>query len=73
MLLPHASLGRDGRILGHEGVGTMAEVESAVKGLKVGDRVIISYVSACGSCAYNRLEMSRRFGATDTVHNGVDD
>ena len=42
----------DGRILGHEGVGTITEVGSAVKGLKVGDRVIISCVSACGSCAY---------------------
>jgi len=42
----------DGRILGHEGVGTITEAGSAVKGLKVGDRVIISCVSACGSCAY---------------------
>lgn len=42
----------DGRILGHEGVGTIAEVGSAVQGLKVGDRVIISCISACGSCAY---------------------
>jgi alcohol dehydrogenase len=42
----------DGRILGHEGVGTITEVGSAVKGLKAGDRVIISCISACGSCAY---------------------
>lgn len=42
----------DGRILGHEGVGTTTEVGSAVKGLKVGDRVIISCITACGSCAY---------------------
>ncbi len=42
----------DGRILGHEGVGTITEVGAAVKSLKVGDRVIISCVSACGSCAY---------------------
>ena len=41
-----------GRILGHEGVGTIQEVGSAVKGLKVGDRVIISCITACGSCAY---------------------
>ncbi len=41
-----------GRILGHEGVGTITEVGSAVKGMKVGDRVIISAVSACGSCSY---------------------
>lgn len=42
----------DGRILGHEGVGTITEVGSAVKGLEVGDRVIISCISACGSCSY---------------------
>lgn len=42
----------DGRILGHEGVGTITEVGSAVKGLEVGDRVIISCISSCGSCSY---------------------
>lgn len=42
----------DGRILGHEGVGTITEVGSSVNRLAVGDRVIISCVSACGSCAY---------------------
>jgi alcohol dehydrogenase len=42
----------DGRILGHEGVGTVTEVGSAVKGLRVGDRAIISCISSCGSCAY---------------------
>src|SRR6476660_4606662 len=29
-----------GRILGHEGVGTITEIGSSVTGLKVGDRVI---------------------------------
>ena len=42
----------DGRILGHEGVGTITELGSAVKGLAVGDRVIISCISPCGSCSY---------------------
>ncbi|WP_341360330.1 zinc-dependent alcohol dehydrogenase family protein [Georgenia sp. M64] len=42
----------DGRILGHEGVGTITEVGAAVTTLKVGDRVIISCISACGSCSY---------------------
>ena len=42
----------DGRILGHEGVGTITEVGAAVKGLKVGDRVIVSCISSCGSCSY---------------------
>jgi len=41
-----------GRILGHEGVGTVTEVGSGVTSLKVGDRVIISCISSCGSCSY---------------------
>ena len=41
----------DGRILGHEGVGTITEVGSAVNKLAVGDRVIISCITACGSCS----------------------
>jgi alcohol dehydrogenase len=44
----------EGRILGHEGVGTVLEVGSAVRNLKVGDRVIISCVSSCGVCIYCR-------------------
>jgi alcohol dehydrogenase len=42
----------DGRILGHEGVGTITEVGSAVGKLAVGDRVIISCITSCGSCSY---------------------
>jgi len=42
----------DGRILGHEGVGTITEVGSAVSRLTVGDRVIISCITSCGSCSY---------------------
>jgi alcohol dehydrogenase len=44
----------EGRILGHEGIGTVLEVGSAVSTFKVGDRVIISCVSACGVCSYCR-------------------
>jgi alcohol dehydrogenase len=42
----------DGRILGHEGVGTITEIGSAVSTLAVGDRVIICCISACGACSY---------------------
>lgn len=41
-----------GRILGHEGVGIITEVGSSVTGLEVGDRVVISCVSACGHCGF---------------------
>lgn len=39
-----------GRILGHEGVGTITEVGSSVSNFKVGDRVIISCIKSCGAC-----------------------
>jgi len=42
----------DGRILGHEGVGTITEVGRAVSKLAAGDRVIISCITSCGSCSY---------------------
>ncbi len=39
-----------GRILGHEGVGIVTEVGSAVADFKLGDRAIISCVTSCGKC-----------------------
>ncbi|GAS93583.1 alcohol dehydrogenase [Mycolicibacterium canariasense] len=41
-----------GRILGHEAVGTVTAVGSAVQNRKVGDRVLVSCISACGRCRY---------------------
>jgi alcohol dehydrogenase len=41
-----------GRILGHEGVGVITEIGSAVTNLKVGDKVILSCVKSCGRCSY---------------------
>ena len=45
----------DGRILGHEAVGTVESVGSGVKTVKAGDRVLVSCISACGSCSYCRM------------------
>jgi alcohol dehydrogenase len=41
-----------GTILGHEAVGTVVEVGSAVSTVAIGDRVLLSCVSACGRCSY---------------------
>jgi len=43
-----------GRILGHEAVGTVEEVGSAVRNFKAGDRVLVSCISACGKCRFCR-------------------
>jgi alcohol dehydrogenase len=40
----------DGRILGHEGVGVIEEVGSAVSRWKAGERVIISCITSCAKC-----------------------
>jgi alcohol dehydrogenase len=44
----------DGRILGHEAVGTVETVGSGVKTVKPGDRVLVSCISACGRCRFCR-------------------
>jgi len=44
----------DGRILGHEAVGTVESIGSGVKTVKVGDRVLVSCVSVCGTCRFCR-------------------
>ena len=44
----------DGRILGHEAVGTVDSVGSGVTAVRPGDRVLVSCISACGTCRYCR-------------------
>lgn len=46
-----------GRVLGHEGVGVVEEVGSAVRNFKPGDHVLISCITSCGSCANCRRQM----------------
>ena len=40
----------EGRILGHEAVGTVVEVGSAVSSLKKGDHVLVPAITSCGRC-----------------------
>jgi alcohol dehydrogenase len=44
----------DGRILGHEAVGTVEAVGTGVKNVRVGDKVLVSCITACGSCRFCR-------------------
>ncbi len=42
----------DGRVLGHEAVGTVTAVGPAVTGFAEGDRVLVPAITRCGRCAY---------------------
>lgn len=46
-----------GRILGHEGIGVVESVGESVRHFKQGDAVIISCVTACGSCHYCKQQL----------------
>jgi alcohol dehydrogenase len=47
----------DGRILGHEGIGVVEQVGPGVSEFHVGDKVIISCVSACLKCDFCKRGM----------------
>ncbi|WP_326953520.1 alcohol dehydrogenase catalytic domain-containing protein [Amycolatopsis sp. NBC_01286] len=42
----------DGRILGHEAVGTVTAAGDAVRAFAVGDRVLVPAITQCGRCEY---------------------
>jgi alcohol dehydrogenase len=47
----------EGRVLGHEAVGTIVEVGSAVSGLAADDRVLVPAITSCGRCAYCKQQI----------------
>jgi threonine dehydrogenase-like Zn-dependent dehydrogenase len=51
-----------GDILGHEFMGEVVELGSAVTNLKVGDRVVVPFTIACGNCFFCKREL---FGICD--------
>lgn len=57
ILKGHVPAVTDGRILGHEGIGIVEEVGESVRKFKKGDKVIISCVTACGSCRYCKQQL----------------
>jgi threonine dehydrogenase-like Zn-dependent dehydrogenase len=46
-----------GDILGHEFMGEVVEVGTAVKNLKPGDRVVVPFPIACGNCFFCQKEL----------------
>jgi len=59
----------DGDIMGHEPMGEVVEVGSAVKNLKVGDRVVVPFVIACGECYFCEKGL---FSMCDTSNPNAD-
>jgi alcohol dehydrogenase len=47
----------EGRVLGHEGIGVIEQVGTAVSEFHVGDKVIISCVTACLKCDFCKRSM----------------
>jgi alcohol dehydrogenase len=46
-----------GRVLGHEGLGIVETVGSAVRNFQPGDHVLISCITSCGSCPQCKKQM----------------
>src|SRR6266705_3789366 len=57
----------DGRILGHEAVGTVTAVGPAVTSLAEGDRVLVPAITSCGRCAYCKRAMPSHCQATGGI------
>lgn len=49
---------KPGTVLGHEGVGTILDVGTAVSNFQPGDQVLLSCISSCGTCEYCRRGMN---------------
>jgi (R,R)-butanediol dehydrogenase / meso-butanediol dehydrogenase / diacetyl reductase len=62
-------VGADGRVLGHEGVGQIAELGEAVRGFRVGDVVTFESIVTCQECVacrrgqFNQCRFGRLIGA----------
>lgn len=46
-----------GDILGHENMGEVVDVGKGITNLKIGDRVVVPFVIACGECEFCAREM----------------
>ena len=62
---------RSGDILGHEFLGEIVEVGSAVAHRKVGDRVVINSFISCGQCWYCQQGKTSLCDNTNTACSSV--
>jgi len=62
---------KDGDIFGHEFMGIVEEVGSGVTAVSKGDRVIIPFVIACGSCFYCAMNLHAACETTNTGRGAI--
>jgi threonine dehydrogenase-like Zn-dependent dehydrogenase len=72
LAVPAAHKATPGIIIGHEGVGIVAQVGPAVRGLAVGDRVVIANRLTCGKCAYCRRGLDNQCTNYQTIGTTID-
>ena len=61
---------REGQIVGHENMGIVEEVGSAVDNLEVGDRVVMPFQVACGHCYMCDTGLQTQCETTQTREEG---
>ncbi|SEC13826.1 Threonine dehydrogenase [Paramicrobacterium humi] len=59
-----------GDVLGHEAMGIVEEVGADVRHVKVGDRVVVPFVIACGECAMCRRGLQTQCETTQVRSQG---
>jgi S-(hydroxymethyl)glutathione dehydrogenase/alcohol dehydrogenase len=58
----------DATILGHEGVGRVVQVGDHVRGLEPGDRAVVAFAPACGSCWFCANGQTHLCALADSVY-----
>lgn len=72
LAVPPAHKAKLGIAIGHEGVGRVAAVGAAVRGLAVGDRVVIAPRLTCGRCEYCRRGLDNQCTNYQTIGTTLD-
>lgn len=69
---PPAHKAPPGIIIGHEGIGTVAEIGAGVTNVQSGDRVVIAPRLTCGQCAYCRRGLDNQCTNYQTIGTTID-
>ena len=72
LAVPPAHKAPPGIVIGHEGVGIVAAVGSAVTSVQPGDRVVIANRLTCGKCDYCRRGLDNQCTNYQTIGTTID-